>query len=263
MKNFICAFIFVLGVLSLNCYASDSNSCSCVGLNNFVYKWVHDLRCKYKFYWTFSMTADGLPENKDQSDYHFFVVSASLNNQLNRDPKYYSDFRSNLHVYNASLINGMHCQIFRRKEFPKSNDPTSEETQKRCFENIDYNWKVDEEIRSLFRRIYTGCRLIGHSNLMTFHDQGFLAFIEGNVEEAIECTQQYIDICQECGLEQNIPANQLILLGEACFELGHILQRLKIYPMLFVKIQRTEKHICIEHQHILKWVILRKHSETI
>jgi filamentous hemagglutinin len=79
----------------------------------------------------------------------------------------------------------------RREIFPKVYPTPVTKLTEDCDNSLKVNWEIDEQIRRKFKLIHEYCTLEGHINPQIIHDRGFLAFVEGDAFEAIECSKEY------------------------------------------------------------------------
>lgn len=129
-------------------------------------------------------------------------------------------------IYNETLSNRLECNIYEHKTWPNLYTEDEEALIGFYSRSLDNNFEVINILRKEFRSLYSSYCCINCKNPKIHYDNGFIEFVDGNVEEAMEHTEKYISYCQENNLE--LEPGQLVVLGESYMVLAQFSRAVEV-----------------------------------
>lgn len=172
-------------------------------------------------------------------DYPYYLINIELEKNKIKNPIHYFEYNNNFHIYNDTLFNGLNRNLKYYTKYPESferrNATNPKEFNEQYNLNIKNNYEINEIIKDRFRYLYRFCYLAGHNNPLTLYDHGFLAFTEGNPEEAMDCAEKYITILKNDNLEDQIQPPEMLLLGQSYLELNEYSKAIEVLSELIQK----------------------------
>lgn len=220
MKSYVLLIIFsflLLVVAEVDAYNLPVK-CECFyfSMNSCIYKTYKDR----SFYWCTTKDRNSLM-------YPYTLISDALWDSLIKEPIFYYEYRHNMNITNETLNLYLECKTkelenwIRQYKCPPMQKPFSfEEIRKNYDTGIAKNQKIDQRLREEFRYLYKFCYKSHHHNPQTYFDNGFLEYIEGNVVEAAELTEKYLNACKESDCVAEIAPSHLVTLGQSYMELS-------------------------------------------
>lgn len=177
--------------------------------------------------------------NPKDPDYQYYLINIELEKKKIKNPIYYFECNNNFHLHNDTLFNCLNYRLDYYSRYPDSfknrnasNPNEFREKYTRCIEN---NYRINNLIKERFRNLYRYCYLAGHNNPLTLYDHGFLAFTEGNSEEAMNCAEKYINLLKKENLESQIQPQEMLLLGQSYLELNEYSKAIQVLSDLIEK----------------------------
>ncbi len=218
---FIALSFFILFSSNSNAQILSSfSTCDC-----FI-KSSYSLKSYYNKYLSYCI----LCSDKKSDLYPNYLIGLELSKNLIEKPLYFFEYTNNSNIYTQLLLNEQDVEIKQCLMCPKFGTP--EIARKNYQIKIRKNKEIDEIIRLKFREIYHNCYKYEHNNPLTLYDNGFLAFTEGNVEEAVKCAEKYIVIQKDLNNENCIQPQEMLLLGESYLELSEYSKAIDILSQL-------------------------------
>lgn len=208
--------------IEFNCYAVIPQISACECFMNGLYAY----NAKYKTAWIGTHA-------KGSQGYPYYLMSASIKSKIINNPSYYFEYYHNLNASNDSLINYLNYKDNESQKFPiLGKDIASLKIE--ILDAIESNHKVDECVRERVRLIYKKCYQ-HHLNPMTFYDNSFLEFLEGNVDKSAQLAEKYILINKEQNVDHQSTPAELMLLGQSYIELNQHFEAIKVLSELIQK----------------------------
>jgi tetratricopeptide (TPR) repeat protein len=239
MKKYFALIIVIIGLLlSFNIHAHNSYreyeewfklNCTCARDASFQSQ---DLYKNYKS-WRIGCSP------KDRS-YPYHLINAAIWQRWIKSPLYYFEYLNNFHVFNDTLLNSLNSNIDDYLTYPTLY-PDAETVRNTYYRCIKKNEETNENIRKIFKKEYDLCKQYGHTTISTLYDQGFLAFIEGDIEESIDYAETYIALCKEQNKEDEIQSNEMLLLGNSYLELAQYSKALDVLSDIIRKDPTNKK----------------------
>lgn len=177
-------------------------------------------------------------------DYPYYLINLELSKKLIKKPIYFFEYHNNFYIHNKTLHNGLNFNLKKYSIYPefykdrKARNP--EEFNEQHNLSLKNNDLTIEMVKDNFRWIYRSCYKAGHNNPLTLYDHGFLAYIEGNVLEAMECAEKYNSIRKNNNNENFIYPVEEHLLAQTYLELTEYSKAIEILSEL-IKNNPTDK----------------------
>lgn len=155
--------------------------------------------------------------------YHYSQINKQLWNLVIKKPQYYHQFRNNILLFNETIYNFINFKKEESQVWPLYKDELADRIES-CLDSIDYNYYLDDLIRTIFKDNYEWCfKYHQYQNPVFYYDYCFIAFNEGNVENSLEFAEKFI-----LSKNEDIDSEHLVLLGETCLELAQFSKAISI-----------------------------------
>ena len=216
---------FILSIVFINLFFSfhitawyvDRDYCIIKGYNSQFRNWVIFYTCE---------PGKESEATKKSPTYQIYLRNSSVRESLIKDPGHYFEYYNNMCIFNETLSNGLESRLYDHKTYPTLYPEDEVALTESYSRQLNHNYQVINLLRTEFRILYSSYCCRNYKNPKTHYDNGFMEFVDGNIEKAMEHTEKYITHCQENNLDLE-PA-QLVVLGESYMVLAQFSRAVEV-----------------------------------